>query len=265
MNIVITGGTRGIGLGLAREFLRRGHGVAISGRRAGSVHDVVGELARAHAGMRVTGLDGDMADIATARALWARARENLGSVDMWINNAGMTNVRARFDQVPDTQVAAVVGTNLTGLMNGCKVAIEGMLAQGGGRIFNMEGFGSDGLKQPGMAVYGATKCAVRYFTRSLVMEYRDTPLIIGTMSPGIVVTELLTRDLYDLRSAEFSRRRRFLNILADRVETVAPHLAEGALAATRSGADVRWMGPMQAAGRALKCLFVKRDPFAAGA
>jgi short-subunit dehydrogenase len=169
----------------------------------------------------------------------------------------------RFEQIPDAKIACVVATNLTGVMNGCKVAIEGMLAQGKGRIFNMEGFGSDGLKQPGMAVYGATKSAVRYFTRALVAEYRDTPLVIGTMSPGIVITDLLMRDLYDVNSPEFARRRRFLNVLADTVDTVAPHLVRGALAATRTGADVRWMGPAQATGRLIKSLFVKRDPFAA--
>lgn len=263
MNIVITGGTRGIGLGLAREFLRRGHGVAISGRHPESVRDAVAGLERGSPGARVAGLAGDAADLAATRALWAHARAALGGVDMWINNAGMTHLRARFDRVPEEQIPAVVDANLTGLANGCRVAIEGMLAQGGGRIFNMEGFGSDGLKQPGMALYGATKCAVRYFTRALVAEYRDTPLVIGTMSPGIVVTELLTRDLYEPGSAEFAKRRRFLNVLADTVDTVAPFLAEGALAATRSGADVRWMGPAQAAGRVIRCLFVKRDPFAA--
>ncbi len=86
---------------------------------------------------------------------------------------------------------------------------------------------------------------------------------IGTLSPGIVVTDLLTRDLYEPGSAEFSARRRFLNILADRVETVAPHLVAGVLAAQRSGVDIRWMSPLQALGRLVSSLFVKRDPFAA--
>jgi NAD(P)-dependent dehydrogenase (short-subunit alcohol dehydrogenase family) len=265
MNVVITGGTRGIGLGLAREFLRRGHNVTLSGRQADAVRDTVGALRRDHPGARVAGLHGDAADIATARALWELARREFGSVDIWINNAGLTHARAPFDTLPAERVATVLATNLTGTVNGCRVAIEGMLAQGSGRIFNMEGFGSDGLKQPGMSVYGTTKCAVRYLTRSLVAEYRDTPLVIGTISPGIVITELLTRDLYDVNGPQFAQRRRFLNVLADTVDTVAPHLVEGVLAASRSGTSVRWMGPLQAAGRMLKCLFVRRDPFAAKA
>jgi len=61
-----------------------------------------------------------------------------------------------------------------------------------GAIYNMEGFGSDGARQLGMALYGSTKTALRYFTKSLADETRESGVIIGTTSPGIVVTELLT-------------------------------------------------------------------------
>lgn len=265
MNIVITGSTKGIGLGMAREFVQRGHNVLVSSRREEAVQAAVAELSAIRAGA-AAGCAADVANPADVRRLWAQAVSAFGSVDIWINNAGMTNRRASLQALPDEQIATVVGTNLLGLMNCCKVAIAGMLAQdqgkGRGKIFNMEGFGSDGLSQPGMSVYGATKYAVRYLTKSLVKENQGTPLVIGYMSPGIVVTDLLTRDLYAPGSAEFDQRRRFLNILADRVETVAPFLVQGALAAEKSGAAVRWMTPPQAVGRLVKSLFVKRDLFA---
>jgi short-subunit dehydrogenase len=128
----------------------------------------------------------------------------------------------------------------------------------------MEGFGSDGLTDAGMCVYGTTKCALRYFTKALIKDYKGTPLVIGLMSPGIVVTDLLVRDLYQPGSPEFEKRRRFINIFADHVETVTPFLVEGALAARKSGVAVRWMSPAQALPRLLKSLFVKRDLFAEG-
>jgi short-subunit dehydrogenase len=115
------------------------------------------------------------------------------------------------------------------------------------------------MVQPGLSVYGSSKAAVRYLTRSLVKEYEATALVIGTMSPGIVVTDLLMKDLHDIESADFAKRKRFLNILADRVETVAPHLVDGALQADRSGADVRWMTLWRAVGRLIKSPFVRRD------
>jgi NAD(P)-dependent dehydrogenase (short-subunit alcohol dehydrogenase family) len=264
LGIVITGGTRGIGRGLAVEFLRRGHDVAISGRDPVAVERAVAELATPGGG-QVAGCAGEVSNPAALQSLWDLAASRFGRVDIWINNAGMTTRKLPLAEVPDAEIAAVVHSNVTGLIYGCQVAIRGMLAQGGGRVFNMEGFGSDGLTQPGMTVYGATKRGVRYLTKSLVKEYAGTPVLIGTLSPGIVVTEFLTRDLYAHDLSQLDARRRVLSLLADRVETVAPALVDGMLKADKPGADVRWMTPMQAAGRLLMSPFRKRDPFAAAA
>ena len=260
MNVVITGSTKGIGLGMAVEFIRRGHNVAVSSRGTEAVDSALEQLGSEGPGKAV-GLAADVSNIDDLRALWKHAAGNFGSVDIWINNAGITNQRDNLSDLPAEQITSVVTTNVTGMMNGCKVAIEGMLAQGSGKLFNMEGFGSDGMVQEGMGVYGASKRALRYFTKSLVQEYKDSGLIIGYMSPGIVVTDLLTRDLYDVNSPEFEKRKKFLNILADKVETVTPFLVEGALKASKNGAAVRWMSGGQALGRVIKSLFVKRDLF----
>jgi NAD(P)-dependent dehydrogenase (short-subunit alcohol dehydrogenase family) len=261
MNVVITGSTRGIGRGLAEEFLRRGHAVALSGRDPDAVAATVRALTRPD-GPRVVGAAADVSNPDALQALWDTAVAAFGRVDIWVNNAGMTTRKLPLAEVPPGEIAAVVHSNVTGLIYGCQVALRGMLAQGGGKVFNMEGFGSDGLTQPGMSVYGSTKRAVRYLTKSLIKEYAGQPVIIGTASPGIVVTEFLTRDLYAHNPAELGTRRKVLSLLADRVETVAPHLVTGMLAANRSGADVRWMTPWQALGRVLASPFRKRDPFA---
>ena len=247
---------------MAREFIARGHNVVLSSRRQMAVGAaVVRELGQAGPG-KATGSAADVANIADVRALWDHATQAFGHVDIWINNAGLTNRKLNLDQVPDEQIQTVVQTNVLGLMNCCKVAIGGMLAQGSGKIFNMEGFGSDGFIKPGMSVYGATKSALNYFTKSLVKEYKDSPLVICYMSPGIVVTDLLTKDLNDADSEEFQKRKGLMNIVADRVETVAPFLVDGALKADKSGAAVRWMSIWQLMGRFIKSPFVKRDVLA---
>ena len=260
MNIVITGGTRGIGRGLAEEFLRRGHNVVISGRDERAVVAAVAALATRGPG-QAAGAAAEVSDLLALERLWDLACQRFGRVDIWINNAGMTNRKVRLADVPSTEIAAVISTNLTGLAYGCQVALRGMLQQGGGKLFNMEGFGSDGLTQEGMTIYGATKRAVRYLTASLVKEYKDTPVMICNLSPGIVVTEFLTRDLYAHDPSALDQRRRILNLLADRVETVAPALVDGILHVSKSGASVRWMTPMQALGRVAMSPFRKRDPF----
>ncbi len=258
MNIVITGSTKGIGLGMAHEYVRLGHNVVVSSRRAAAVDDAVKKLNSLNAG-KATGIAADVAAIADVRALWEHAANTFGTVDIWINNAGVSNRKLNLDQIPDEQLVMVSQTNLLGMMNCCKVALVGMLKQDSGKIFNMEGFGSEGLVKQGMSVYGATKCAVLYLTKSMIKEYKDTPLIIGLMSPGIVVTDLLMKDLNDSESEEFKSRSGMFNIVADRVETVAPYLVKETLAANKSGTRINSMTIWKVLGRFIQSPFVKRD------
>jgi short-subunit dehydrogenase len=260
MNIVITGSTKGIGLGLAAEFVAQGHNVVISSRQAAAVEAALAQLRQIGAG-NVEGYVADVSKIDDVQGLWAKAGTEFRFVDIWVNNAGITNRRLLLAELPAEQIESVVSTNLIGLMNGAKVAVEGMLAQDGGKIFNMEGFGGDGLLADGMSVYGTTKRGVRYFTKSIAREYRASPLVIGLVNPGVVITELLTKDLYEPESVAFEKRKRFLNIVSDRVETVAPILAKAMLNLEKTGKSIQAVTAWQILGRFLRSPFVKRDVF----
>ena len=88
MHVVITGSTKGIGLGLAREFLRRGHDVVVSSRGSAAVEKAVAGLRADFPGRKVVGKVCDVADFAQVQSLWDAAVAGLGSVDIWVNNAG---------------------------------------------------------------------------------------------------------------------------------------------------------------------------------
>src|SRR3954447_12495290 len=150
--VVITGSTRGIGFGMAREFLRRGHDVVVSGRGDAAVEQAVAKLRpEATGGASVWGQACEVSDPAQVRKLWERAVAHFGRVDVWINNAGIAPPgRKPLHQHSLEHVASAVSVNITGLMACCHVAIQGMLAQGGGQVWNMEGFGSDDMMAPGM-------------------------------------------------------------------------------------------------------------------
>ncbi|GIH80832.1 SDR family oxidoreductase [Planobispora longispora] len=254
--VVVTGGTRGIGLGLVRAFLDRGHRVALCGSRA----ETVGKATAGLPGSEILGLVADVTDRDQVRALWDGAAERFGRVDVWINNAGVSHTRAPLWELPDAEVRAVVGTNLVGVLNGSAVALAGMAAQGHGHLWNMEGLGSDGRAVPGLSVYGSTKRALTYLTRALVKEV-PPGVSAGLLSPGMVVTDLLTHD-YDPES--FEKAKRIFNILADRVETVAPWLAERALSRACNGAHVRWLTPAKIAARFALAPVRRRDLFSGG-
>ena len=91
--IVITGSTRGIGFGLADSFLSLGCAVCINGRTQTGVDLALDELKVKHTGDRVLGIPCDISQYDQVKSLWDRAKENFGKIDIWINNAGVSNTQ----------------------------------------------------------------------------------------------------------------------------------------------------------------------------
>lgn len=255
--IVVTGSTRGIGLGMAQSFAARGCRVVVNGRSQAAVDAA---LARLGPGGHV-GVAGDISQPADVQRLWDAAAGVTGRVDVWINNAGLIAPRRSFHEIPFDQVRQLVDVNLLGTMACCQVAIAGMLRQGGGHIYNFEGFGSDGMVRPGLTTYGSTKRALRYFTRSLEREYRGSVVRISTLSPGIVATDMLSTETRGLTSEQLAQTRRIYNILGDKVDVVAPWLAGQVLANDRHGARIAWLTPWKAASRFATARFRRRNIF----
>lgn len=259
-SIVITGSTRGIGLGLARELLQRGHHVAISGRTQTAVDKALAAVGpAAQHGGSVIGVACDVTNAAQLQTLWDSTQAAFGLVDIWVNNAGVSQNRQNGGEFHEADILAVQRTNLLGMMLATQIAMRGMQALGRGVIYNMEGFGSNGMTTPGMALYGASKFALTYFTRCLIAETRQSPVKICYLSPGIVVTDLLKRDMNSTSEKDWERTLRIYNILADRVETVTPYLAERIVRNDKAGARVAWLTSGKAARRFLGSLIRKRQ------
>lgn len=255
--VVITGSTRGIGFGLAKEFVRLGHHVVISGRGNPAVERAVAALKRDTS--KVVGIPCDVSRGSDLQALWDGAVSQLGGVDLWINNAGVSHPRQRAGEMQEDNIRAVQETNLLGMMLATQIAAKGMQAQGGGTIYNMEGFGSNGMAIAGMALYGASKFALTYFNKALAAELAQSNVKICYLSPGIVVTDLLKRDMGSATSKDFQKTRRTYKILGDKVDTVAPWLVERMLKPQANGARVAWLTGRKAGGRFLMSLFRQRQ------
>lgn len=259
--VVITGSTRGIGRGLAEQFLARGCNVVVSGRSEAASMAAAAELSAPYGEGRAIGVGCEITDSSQLQVLWDKAAEAFGRVDIWINNAGISLPRLGLAETEPADIERIVAVNLTGMVLANRVAVRGMLAQGSGQIWNMEGFGSGDQMQPGMAPYGSTKRAVTYLTKSLHKELKGTDLQICALSPGIVITELLIGD-YDTSSPDWQKSKKIFNILGDKVETVTPFLVDGMLKTNKSGARVAWLTGGKAFGRFMTAAFKKRDLFA---
>jgi len=258
-NVVITGGSRGIGSAMASEFIQAGCRVLISGRSADHLTEVVRRWGEQSG--RIFTHQGDISNPGEATELWKKAVDCLGSVDIWINNAGVGQDSLPVWEIPEKTVQDIVATNLTGLILACQAAFRGMRTQGYGCIFNMEGLGSDGRHMNNLTVYGTSKCAVRYFSEGLGREAAGSGVLIGTLSPGMVATDLLLNPLRHDKD-RWKRNARFLNILADRPETVARFLVPRVLSNKRQNARINWLTNGKVIRRLLASLFVNRNVIA---
>ncbi|MEI8093450.1 MAG: SDR family oxidoreductase [Spirochaetales bacterium] len=256
-HLVVTGSTRGIGLGMARRFLEKGHLVTVNGTTTGGLEAALKTLRGAYPGAPVEGLAANLAEAGSAQRLWDFASAR-APVDVWINNHGVTQSSVATADLPRDEIRRVLDINLLGMIEASQVAVNGFRKQGKGTLLNMEGFGSNDMVNDTMAIYGTSKRALTYFTKALVAEYKGTPLTVCWLSPGMVTTDLLLHDL-PASGPERDRMVRLYNILADRVETVAPWLADRILAGPKHGDRIAWLTGGKAAWRFATAAFVKRN------
>jgi NAD(P)-dependent dehydrogenase (short-subunit alcohol dehydrogenase family) len=258
--IVITGSTSGIGLGLAESFLSLGCTVTISGRSRPNLDSAYRTLAKKYGESRILAHLCDVKSYDQVVGLWDAAKEKFSRIDIWINNAGAGHPETMiWDYSPDI-IDRIVATNIIGALYGVKVALKGMLQQGFGSVYNMEGLGSSGPVIKGLALYAATKSALAYLTTAAAKEVKGTPVIVGGLRPGMVATKLIT-DQYAGHPEEWQRSERIFNILSDRVETVTPWLAKTVLANKKNGVRISWLTRSKVMMRFLVSLFHKRQIF----
>jgi len=259
--VVITGSTRGIGLGMAYEFLKRDCRVVISSRSTAAVNTEVEKLALEYGKDRVCGQTCDVCDSGQVQALWDIVKNRFKSIDVWINNAGVTNSMKSLLDIDLTEIASVVGTNVTGLIYGSIIAFRGMTEQRSGHIYNFWGHGSNDLIVPGLHVYGTTKRAVRYFTDALIQDADGTQVKVGSISPGIVVTDFLINDMRRMAPDQLETVKALYNCMADTVETVTPYLVDGILNNDKNGALIDWLPEEKANERMNSDEYCSRDLF----
>jgi NAD(P)-dependent dehydrogenase (short-subunit alcohol dehydrogenase family) len=258
--IVITGSTRGIGFGLADSFLKAGCAVTISSSQPDAVDRAVASLVSSYEAGRILGLSCDVRDPTQIETLWGAAQKQFGGVDIWINNAGSGHNLLPSWELSPAEQEKVIDVNLLGAIYGSRVAMHGMIEQGSGQIFNLGGFGSNGQTRYGLSLYGTTKTAVSYFTRSLAMEAKTTPVLVGELMPGMVITDLIT-NRYKNDPEGLAKVKPIFNIVADSVENVAPFLVKKMLANRKSGVVIRYASPAKYLLRFLSAPFKKRDLF----
>lgn len=257
-NIVITGSTRGVGLCMAREFLKAGCNVTVSGRNEKSFETARKELAEFSE--RVLYVQCNVSIKAELENLWNESAAKWGKVDSWINNAGQNCPHEFVHDTEQNYVDAVIDTNIKGMIFGSQVAAKNMLSQGSGQVWNMEGLGSNDMILVKTILYGTTKHALTYFTKGLAKELEGTPVFAGRLSPGMMLTDFIIKTPDGGKSpvVEDQRFRKVFNILADKPETVATFFIPRILGNTRNNAHIVWLTSTKSMLRFATAPFNKR-------
>ncbi len=178
----VTGGTRGIGLAIARAIRDAGARVAVAGRDAERARAVAAELGDA------AGVGCDVADAAQVDAAISEAERALGPIDILVNNAGLTrdNILLRLS---DADWDAVLDANLKGAFHTTRAVIKGMMKRRSGRIINITSIvGLTGNK--GQANYAASKAGLIGFTKSVAKEYASRGVLANCVAPGFIDTDM---------------------------------------------------------------------------
>ncbi len=186
---VVTGGTRGLGLGIARALAAAGAAVVVASRAQHSVDEAVRSIQAA--GGQAGGLAADVARLAQVEDLAEFAVTQYGRLDIWVNNAGISGPYGPTLGFTPQDFAQVVGTNILGVYHGSRTALQHFTAQGSGKLINVLGRGYK-RPLPWQNAYGASKAWVLFFTKALAAETKNSGVGVYAFNPGLVLTDLLT-------------------------------------------------------------------------
>jgi len=182
----VTGGTKGIGLAIARALGDAGASVFICARNEKEVDRVVGRLMEEYPG-RISGSGCDVQDYEDVRETVARAGNAMGGVDILVNNAGIGEF-ANVEEMDVSRWDATIATNLSGVFYCCREAIPLMKRRGGGYIINIGSLAGKNAF-PGGAAYNASKFGLIGFSEALMQEVRYAGIRVSYVMPGSVNTE----------------------------------------------------------------------------
>jgi len=190
-NAVITGGAGGIGGATAIVLARRGARVLLVDREEGALAKAADRVAReADAAGRVHTFVADVTEEAQVKAYAEYARDELGGIDAFFNNAGIEGVVAHITEYPTEMFDRVIAVNVRGVFLGLKHVLPGMIARGRGSVVNTASIAAaTGLS--GSAAYGAAKHAVVGLTKMAVADLKDSGVRVNAVLPGMIDTRML--------------------------------------------------------------------------
>ena len=204
-NVFITGSSRGIGLAIAHKFASLGANVVLNSR--GEISEELLAEFKPY-GVKVLAISGDVSNFADAKRMVDQAIEELGSVDVLVNNAGITQDTLLL-KMTEVDFEKVLKVNLTGAFNMTQAVLKQMLKAREGAIINMSSV--VGLMgNIGQANYAASKAGLIGFTKSVAREVANRNVRVNAIAPGMIesdMTAVLTDKVKDAMLAQIPMKQ----------------------------------------------------------
>jgi 3-oxoacyl-[acyl-carrier protein] reductase len=182
---IVTGGTKGIGRGIAEALIGAQANVCISARKEGEIEEATESLNKLGGGSAI-GVACDVRIHSEVKSMFKRAASQLGGLDVLVNNAGI-GIFAPVEEMSPEDFRAVLETNLFGAFYCCHEAIPLMKNRGGGYIINVSSL-AGANPHPRMAAYNASKFGLNGFSEALMQEVRHDNIKVSYIMPGSVNT-----------------------------------------------------------------------------
>lgn len=261
--VVITGSARGLGYNMARFFREKNYNVVISDLNEEKLIAAKENLEKYSGEGKVAYKICNVSKIEELQELMNYSVSEFEMVDIWINNAGVNQPQKAIWELSEKEINTIIDVDLKGAIFGSKVAMEQMTKQGNGAIYNIEGYGSNDAHMLGLNVYGTSKRAVTHFTESLAQEAeeRKTGVLVGRLSPGIMITDFTTHSLGNDKIELAEKTKKVYNILGDTPETVGRFLVEKMDSNTKNNVKFNWLTNSKAFMRFMTAGFNKRNFF----
>ncbi len=183
---VVTGGTRGIGLAIARALAEDGASVVVSGRDAARLESAVTELEGL--GAAAVGVTADQSKREDCDRLVDAAKERFGRIDVLVNNAGITRDQLLV-RMKDDEWDQVMDTNLRGVFLMTRAVAKSMMRQKSGRIVNITST-AGAMGNPGQVNYSAAKAGVIGLTKAAARELAHWNILVNAVAPGLIETDM---------------------------------------------------------------------------
>lgn len=261
--VVITGSARGLGFNMARFFREYDYNVVISDLKEENLIKAKEDLEKTESKGKIIYKTCDVSKLNELEDLMRFAVSEFNTVDIWINNAGVNQPQKVVWELSENEINTIIDVDLKGAIYGSKVAMEEMSKNHSGAIYNIEGYGSNDAHMLGLNMYGTSKRAVTYFTESLAKEAeeRNTGVIVGKLSPGIMITEFTTHSLGNDSMELSEKTKKVYNILGDTPQTVGKFLVDEMIKNTKNNVKINWLTNRKAFVRFLTSGFNKRNFF----